>query len=295
MMRSGWLCVNKPAGMTSAHVLNRLKRAFPRGFKLGHAGTLDKFACGVLPVALGYATKTIPLIMGARKTYTFRVFWGVQTETDDPEGAVIGRSDVVPTLQNIGVALQKFRGTLLQIPPVYSALKVEGMRASDRVRKGQDVQLAAREIHIFELDVVDHADAETTFRVVCSKGTYVRALARDLAKELGTFGYVSYLRRDQVGNFLLEQSILLDFSSKIWDTYFNQIMSAIIPLRTVLDDIPAVSCTESAISRLSKGQSISVEMQDSEFVFAVDDTDVIAIGHVKDLVFYPRNVFINGV
>lgn len=295
MMHSGWLCVNKPAGMTSAHVLNRLKRAFPRGFKIGHAGTLDKFACGVLPVALGHATKTIPLIMDARKTYTFRVFWGVQTETDDPEGAVIGRSDVVPTLQNIGVTLQKFRGTLLQIPPVYSALKVEGMRASDRVRKGQDVQLAVREIHIFELDVVEHSDVETTFRVECSKGTYVRALARDLALALGTLGYVSYLRRDRVGSFSLERSISLESDFKIDYDATVKIMSAIIPIRTVLDDIPAVSCTESAISRLSKGQSISVDMQDSEFVFAVDDTDVIAIGYVKDLVFYPRNVFINGV
>jgi tRNA pseudouridine55 synthase len=294
-MHSGWLNINKPAGMTSAHVLNRLKRVFPRGFKIGHAGTLDKFACGVLPVALGHATKTIPLIMDAQKAYVFKVNWGVQTETDDPEGAVIGRSDVMPTLQNIGVTLQKFRGSILQMPPVYSALKVEGVRASDRVRKGQDVELAAREIHIYELDVVEHSETETTFRVVCSKGTYVRALARDLAAELGTLGYVSYLQRERVGSFSLDDSIFLENDFKIDYDATVKIMSAIIPIRTVLDDIPAVSCTESAILRLSKGQSISVSLQDSEFVFAVDDNDVIAIGYVKDLVFYPRNVFINGV
>lgn len=294
-MHSGWLNINKPAGMTSAHVLNRLKRVFPRGFKIGHAGTLDKFACGVLPVALGHATKTIPLIMDAQKAYVFKVNWGVQTETDDPEGAVIGRSDVMPTLQNIGVTLQKFRGSILQMPPVYSALKVEGVRASDRVRKGQDVELAAREIHIYELDVVEHSETETTFRVVCSKGTYVRALARDLAAELGTLGYVSYLQRERVGSFSLDDSIFLEKDFKIDYDATVKIMSAIIPIRTVLDDIPAVSCTESAILRLSKGQSISVSLQDSEFVFAVDDNDVIAIGYVKDLVFYPRNVFINGV
>lgn len=294
-MHSGWLNINKPAGMTSAHVLNRLKRVFPRGFKIGHAGTLDKFACGVLPVALGHATKTIPLIMDAQKAYVFKVVWGVQTETDDPEGAVIGRSDVMPTLQNIGVTLQKFRGSILQMPPVYSALKVEGMRASDRARKGQDVELAAREIHIYELDVVEHSETETTFRVVCSKGTYVRALARDLAVELGTLGYVSYLQRERVGSFSLDDSIFLENEFKIDYDATVKIMSAIIPIRTVLDDIPAVSFTESAILRLSKGQSISVSLQDSEFVFAVDDNDVIAIGYVKDLVFYPRNVFINGV
>jgi tRNA pseudouridine55 synthase len=294
-MINGWLNINKPEGVTSAHVLNRLKRAFPRKTKIGHAGTLDKFACGVLPVAIGYATKTIPMIMDAQKTYTFRVLWGVQTDTDDRDGDIIATSDVVPTLESIQVALQQFIGTLQQMPPIFSALKIDGKRASDRARKGEEVELESRQIEIFELKVVEHHHTETTLQMTCSKGTYVRALARDLAIALGTVAHVVYLRRDRVGRFLIDDAIVLEKDFKIDDNVATKIVSAIIPIRTVLDDIPAVSCTESAITRISRGQSIPVSLQDREMVFAVDETDIIATGFVKDLVFYPKNVFINGV
>jgi tRNA pseudouridine55 synthase len=294
-MISGWLNINKPEGVTSAHVLNRLKRAFPRKTKIGHAGTLDKFACGVLPVAIGYATKTIPMIMDAQKTYTFRVLWGVQTDTDDRDGDIIATSDVVPTLESIEAALQQFIGTLQQMPPIFSALKIDGKRASDRARKGEEVELESRQIEIFELKVVEHHHTETTLQMTCSKGTYVRALARDLAIALGTVAHVVYLRRDRVGRFLIDDAIVLEKDFKIDDNVATKIVSAIIPIRTVLDDIPAVSCTESAITRISRGQSIPVSLQDREMVFAVDETDIIATGFVKDLVFYPKNVFINGV
>lgn len=294
-MRSGWLCVNKPEGITSAQVLNRLKRAFPKGFKIGHAGTLDKFACGVLPVAVGHATKTIPLIMEAEKTYTFTVRWGIQTSTDDREGEIIANCSIIPDLEKISTVLQKIGPVMQQVPPTYSAIKIDGRRASDRVRKGEVVEMSPREIQIYDLQTLQHVDSETTFQVRCSKGTYVRALARDIAAMLDTVCHVIYLRRDQVGKFLLEQSILLEKDFKINDNVANEIASAIIPIRTVLDDIPAVSCMESAIARISKGQSIPVSLPDLDTVFAVDDTDVIATGFVKDLVFYPKNVFINGV
>lgn len=294
-MINGWLNINKPEGVTSAHVLNRLKRAFPRKTKIGHAGTLDKFACGVLPVAIGHATKTIPMIMDAQKVYTFKVLWGVQTDTDDRDGDVVATSDVIPVLESILVALQHFVGIIQQMPPIFSALKIDGKRASDRARKGEEVELESRQIEIFELKVIEHHHHETIFQVTCSKGTYVRALARDLAMTLGTVGHVTYLRRDRVGNFLVEGSILLEKDFKMDDNLATKMVSAIIPIRTVLDDIPAVSCTESAITRISRGQSISVSLQDQDMVFAVDETDIIATGFVKDLVFYPKNVFINGV
>ncbi|MDP3935972.1 MAG: tRNA pseudouridine(55) synthase TruB, partial [Alphaproteobacteria bacterium] len=155
-MINGWLNINKPEGVTSAHVLNRLKRAFPRKTKIGHAGTLDKFACGVLPVAIGHATKTIPMIMDAQKAYTFRILWGVQTDTDDRDGNVIATSSVVPTLESIAAVLQKFVGTIQQMPPIFSALKIDGKRASDRARKGEEVELESRQIEIFDLKVVEH-------------------------------------------------------------------------------------------------------------------------------------------
>lgn len=294
-MINGWLDINKPEGVTSAHVLNRLKRAFPKKTKIGHAGTLDKFACGVLPVAIGHATKTIPMIMDAHKTYTFTVLWGVQTDTDDRDGEVIATSDVIPAIESILSALQKFVGVIQQMPPIFSALKIDGKRASDRVRKGEEVELESRQIEIFELKVVELHHHETTFQVTCSKGTYVRALARDLAVTLGTVGHVVYLRRDRVGTFLVDKAISLEKDFKMDDNLATKMVSAIIPIRTVLDDIPAVSCTESAIARISRGQSIPVSLQDLDMVFAVDETDIIATGFVKDLVFYPKNVFINGV
>lgn len=294
-MSSGWLNVNKPEGVTSAHVLNRLKRAFPKKTKIGHAGTLDKFACGILPVAIGYATKTIPMIMDAKKAYTFRVLWGVQTDTDDRDGDVIATSKIIPTYESIMDAVQHFTGVIQQMPPIFSALKVEGKRASDRARNGEEVTLEPRQIEIFEFKILEHHDIETTFHVMCSKGTYIRALARDLAVALGTVAHVTYLRRDCVGAFKLDDAISLEKDFKMDDNLATKIVSAIIPIRTVLDDIPAVSCTESAIARIAKGQSISTDLPNQDMVFAVDDDDIIATGFVKDLVFYPKNVFINGV
>lgn len=239
--------------------------------------------------------KDNPMIMDAHKTYTFTVLWGVQTDTDDRDGEVIATSDVIPAIESILSALQKFVGVIQQMPPIFSALKIDGKRASDRARKGEDVELESRQIEIFELKVVEHHQHETTFQVMCSKGTYVRALARDLAVTLGTVGHVTYLRRDQVGTFLVGEAILLEKDFKMDHNLATKIVSAIIPIRTVLDDIPAVSCTESAITHISRGQSIPTSLQDQDMVFAVDKTDIIATGFVKDLVFYPKNVFINGV
>jgi tRNA pseudouridine55 synthase len=294
-MVNGWINLNKPEGVTSAYVLNRLKRAFPKKTRIGHAGTLDKVACGVLPVAVGAATKTIPMIMDADKTYTFTVRWGVQTDTDDRDGQVVATSIIIPARQDIEAAMKSFRGAILQTPPVFSALKVDGMRASDRVRRGETVELQPRHITIIDFQIVDHTDIETMFTVTCSKGTYVRALAKDLAAALNTLGYVTFLRRDRVGKFQLKDSILLEKELQMDDNAKVVIGSSIIPIRVVLDDIPAIPCTELAMLRISKGQSIPVSMPDADVAFAVDEQDVIATGYIKDRIFYPKNVFMNGV
>ena len=285
MVVNGWLNFNKPEGVTSAHLLNRLKRCFPKGTKLGHAGTLDKFACGVLPVAVGNATKTIPLIMNAQKTYTFTIQWGVQTDTLDREGDIVARSSIIPSEQEVRDLLPMFLGALQQIPPTFSALKMNGKRASDRARSGEVVDLVAREIHIFDFQLLQHHNTTSTFQVTCSKGTYVRALARDLAHALNTTGYVDYLRRDRVGQFFLDRTILLENDLQIDHNAKTKVASAVIPIRTVLDDIPAVSCTELAIARISKGQRTPVNLPDMDVVFAIDDTDVIATGYVNDRFF----------
>lgn len=291
---SGWLCLNKLEGVTSAQLLGRLKRYLPRKTKVGHAGTLDKWACGVLPVAIGCATKTVPMIMGAEKVYTFKVRWGQQTDTDDRDGQVIATHEKRPTKDEVISVLSKFMGEIDQVPPQYSALKVDGQRASDRVRKNEEVTLASRKIHIYDFRLCSHHDEESEFQVRCSKGTYVRSLARDLARDLGTVGHVSFLRRDQVGGFSLGASILLEKTDEIDDNATEKLASAIIPIRVVLDDIPAIPCMERDLRKLTQGQRISVAINEGEVVFMVDEADVIAIGYVKDKFFYPKNVFIKG-
>ncbi len=290
----GWVCLHKPEGITSAQLLGRLKRHLPRKTKVGHAGTLDNLACGVLPVALGNATKTVPLIMGAEKTYTFKVAWGAQTDTDDRDGQIIATSTKLPTIEEIQKITSVFVGEIQQIPPKFSALKVNGKRASDRIRNDEEVELSARAVMIYSFELLECLEAEAKFQVRCGKGTYVRALARDMAKLLGTVGHVSFLRRDRVGSFSLIESILLEKKDEIDENAKAKLTSAIIPIRTVLDDIPAVSCTDVELGKLAKGQKIPVTIDQVDTVFAVDDLDVVAIGGVKEGFFYPRNVFING-
>lgn len=295
MMLSGWINLYKPEGITSAWVLNRLKRGLPKKTKIGHAGTLDKFACGVLPVAVGFATKTVSMLMGAKKGYTFTVKWGVQTTTDDRDGDFVQEGGAIPTLENIEATLQNFRGTLQQMPPTYSALKIDGKRASDLARMNEVVALKPREIVIHALSLVEHAGETSTFYVECGKGTYVRALARDIAAALGTVCYVTFLRRDFVRNFRYTDAFFLENKDEKVYYSHNGDTSAIIPIRAVLDDIPAVSFESSDLSRISMGQSVTVNLDECETVFALNGDDVVAIGYVKDQCFYPKNVNIDGV
>jgi tRNA pseudouridine55 synthase len=249
----GWIVIDKAAGATSTQVVNAVRRLLDAA-KAGHAGTLDPLATGVLPVALGHATKTIPHLSLRPKTYWFRVRWGEARTTDDAEGKVTETSAARPDEAAIKAALARFTGTFEQVPPAFSAVKVEGERAYWLAREGKRPALAPRlvTVHRFELLSIpdpDHAE----FRVECASGTYMRGLARDLARALGTVGHIAALRRLQVGPFTEAHAITLD---KLKD--LGHIPPPIAPVETVLDDIPALAVTGDEASRLRSGQSIAL-------------------------------------
>ncbi len=250
----GWVNLNKPVGMTSTQALAAVKRAL-KPQKAGHAGTLDPLASGILPIALGEATKTVPYVQDSIKTYNFTVTWGEQRSTDDAEGHAIATSDKRPARADIEKILPAFTGDIEQIPPQFSAIKVDGNRAYDLARDGEEVELKPRHVYIETLEIVSHSDAETAFRCVCGKGTYVRSLARDMGLKLGCFGYISRLERASVGPFTLENAISLDiFQNPEHNLTPEQVL---LPLQTALDDIPVLALREQEAARLKNGNVLS--------------------------------------
>ena len=251
---SGWVNLNKPYGMTSTQAIGKLRRLL-NCQKIGHAGTLDPLATGVLPIAIGEATKTIPFVQDDIKVYRFTVTWGESRDTDDMEGQVLETSDNRPNKEQIEAELSNFTGEVEQIPPLFSAIKVNGQRAYDMARKGEIPDLKSRIVKIDELTLLESRDNEADFEMVCGKGTYVRSLARDLAESLNTKGYVSALRRDQVGGYHLDDAILLD---KIEDMdYVAARSECLLPLQTALDDIPALDLKGDETARIRNGQALS--------------------------------------
>ncbi|MGQ0677782.1 MAG: tRNA pseudouridine(55) synthase TruB [Rhodospirillales bacterium] len=249
----GWIVIDKPMGMTSTQVVGAVRRLL-NAAKAGHAGTLDPMATGVLPIALGQATKTIPHLSLRPKTYWFRLRWGEARATDDAEGALTGTSPLRPDRAAILAALPRFTGRIDQAPPAFSAVKVKGERAYDLARGGEAVELAPRGVTVHRIELLampdrDHAE----FRVECGAGVYMRGLARDLAKALGTLGHVAALRRLQVGPFKEAGAITLDKLREL-----GHIPPPITPVETVLDDIPALAVTGAEASRLRSGQSIAL-------------------------------------
>lgn len=253
----GWIVLDKPLGLSSARGVAAVKRilrtaGYPKT-RIGHGGTLDPLATGVLPIALGEATKLAGRMLDAVKGYAFTVRWGEATATDDAEGEVVAVSDVRPTRDAILAALPAFIGAIVQIPPAYSALKVDGERAYKRARAGETVVLAPRRLTILALDLVDAGQAHASFTVTCSKGTYVRSLARDLALALGTVGHVSALRRTRAGPFVIEQANSLDIWAGLLQSNPEQ---AILPLTAGLDDIPALAVLPEAAAALRQGRTL---------------------------------------
>jgi tRNA pseudouridine55 synthase len=253
----GWLIVDKPQGLTSTDVVNRVRRWFDAQ-KAGHGGTLDPLATGLLPIAFGAATKTVPYIMDGTKLYRFTLRLGEARDTDDADGQVTGTSPVRPTDDQLRAALPGFTGDIMQVPPVFSAIKVAGERAYDMAREGRAPVLEARPARVDRFELVERPDAETAvFEVQSGKGVYMRSLARDLAAACGSLGHVAALRRLRVGPFTEAQAIPLDKLQRAEDTPPTS-PDFLLPVATALADIPALAVTEAEAFGLSNGQAISL-------------------------------------
>ncbi len=252
---TGWINLDKPVGVTSTDMVTAVKRAL-NAAKAGHAGTLDPLATGILPIALGEATKTLYYVTDTMKAYTFTITWGEQRDTDDLEGKVIATSNNRPTDAQITASLPDFIGHIMQTPPQYSAIKINGERAYDLARAGQVVEIAAREIYIETLTLVSTTPDTATLSCTCGKGTYVRSIARDLAEKLGTKGYISALRRTRVGCFAEKNAISLDnLREKLAQTPYQEI---VLPLGQALDDIPALQLNQTEAARISSGNPVDL-------------------------------------
>ena len=253
----GWLIIDKPPGLTSTDVVNRVRRAFDAQ-KAGHGGTLDPLATGVLPIAFGAATKTVPYVMDGTKLYRFTLRFGEARDTDDADGQVIATSAVRPSDAQIAAALPPFRGDIMQVPPTFSAVKVAGERAYDMAREGRAPLLEARPARVDRFDLIGRPDADTAvFEVESGKGVYMRSLARDLAVACGTLGHVAALRRLRVGPFTDAQAIALDKLAGP-DHTARASPDLLLPVATALADIPALALTEAEAAGLQHGQAISL-------------------------------------
>ena len=254
---NGWLVVDKPPGMTSTDVVNRVRRGFDAQ-KAGHGGTLDPLATGVLPVAFGHATKTVPYVMDGTKLYRFTLRLGDARDTDDADGQTVATSDARPTDAQIAAALPTFLGDIMQVPPAYSAIKVAGERAYDMAREGRAPVLEPRPARVDRFTLVERPDADTAiFEVQSGKGVYMRSLARDLAQACGTLGHVAVLRRLRVGPFTESQAISLDKCVAGADNAPAS-PNLLLPVATALADIPALALTEAEVFGLSNGQAINL-------------------------------------
>ncbi len=294
----GWIVLDKPVGMTSTHAVSVVKRLFSAK-RAGHAGTLDPLASGCLPIALGEATKTVPFVMDGRKAYTFTVRWGEERDTDDAEGRVAASSDQRPTPDAIRALLPEFTGTIGQVPPRFSAIKIDGERAYDLARDGEHVELAERPVVIHRLELAgipgpDHA----VLTAECGKGTYVRAIARDMGRKLGCFGHVCALRRVSVGPFAENTMILLAQLEALCQKAAageGSLADALRPVETALDDIPALAISRADAARLQRGQAVLLRGRDAPIfrgtVYVTASGQLIALAEVDRGEIVPKRVF----
>ena len=254
---SGWVIIDKPIGKTSAQVVNDVRRAL-NAQKAGHAGTLDPLASGVLPIALGEATKTISFAMDSLKDYQFDISWGEERDTQDSEGQVVAESNLRPTEEQIITALPSFLGYIDQVPPIFSAIKINGRRSYDLARNQENVILEPRKVFVESFSLINIKDeGSATFMVTSGKGTYIRALARDLAAKLGTCGHISSLRRLKVGSFSENDAISLDYLETLAHSPAN--FTKLLPVEVALDGIPAMPLSGDQAYRMRNGQSVPLE------------------------------------
>ncbi len=294
----GWLNLDKPVGISSLAAVQAVRRATGAA-KAGHAGTLDPFASGVLPVALGEATKTQRCVQGAAKTYEFTVRWGERRTTDDPEGEILDTSAHRPGAPEIAAAVGEFTGEITQVPPVFSAVKVAGRRAYDLARAGEKVELAPRVVRVDSFALIDQPDDDhARFRVICGKGTYMRALARDLAQRLGTCGYLAALRRTRVGGFRSADAISLEKLTRLAHRAAADL--PLVPIAAALDGIPAFAVTDEEARRLRSGQAVPMlrpedrrRMQDlgaDDVMLAIAASTPVALARVEGIQIKPVRV-----
>jgi len=290
----GWLVLDKQSGMTSTQAVGKVKHQF-EAQKAGHAGTLDPLATGVLPIALGEATKTVPYVVEGEKRYRFTVRFGAETDTDDAEGCVVRTCETMPAPPAIEAMLPRFTGEIEQVPPRFSAIKVEGARAYDLARNGEDVQLQPRAVYIEDLRLVEMPDTATAvFEAACGKGTYVRALARDLGRALACFGHVIALRRTQVGPFTEEAALSLDVLEAAAQA--GEALAAYLqPVEAALSDIPSVGVSPADAASLARGQAILIRGRDAPVMsgaaFAHFKGRILALGELEKGSFRPTRVF----
>ena len=286
----GWVVLDKAIGVGSTPMVGKIRWLF-QAQKAGHAGTLDPLASGILPIALGEATKTVPFMMEAEKSYIFEITWGETRSTQDAEGEVTATSDVRPLKVDILAALPEFTGLIEQVPPKFSAIKLDGKRAYDLARSGEAVEIKSRPVRVDRFDLTDMTENMARFEVDCGKGTYIRSLARDLAAALGACGYVSVLRRTRVGPFSLKQSITLDELEKMCDR--ARVSGALLSVTTALDDIPVLAVTEQDAVDLKHGRGIPAppDILKCEYIRAEKDGVLIALCHAREGLWLPKRVF----
>lgn len=290
----GWLLLDKPVGMTSTLAVAVIKRIFSAR-KAGHAGTLDPLASGVLPVALGEATKTVPFVMEGRKAYRFTARWGLETDTDDAEGKVTGESPARPSAEAVRAALARFTGSIVQVPPRFSAIKIQGERAYDLARDGEVVELSARPVEIHRLALVAVPDPDhAVFEAECGKGTYVRALARDMGRALGTLGHVTALRRTAVGPFAEADTVTLAALEQAAGEPAGA-KRHLRPVAAGLQELPALAVSRADAARLAQGQPVLLRGRDAPvmegFVAVSTQGDLIALAEIELGELHPRRIF----
>lgn len=298
---SGWVILDKPAGLGSTDAVARIKWLF-QAEKAGHAGTLDPLASGMLPVALGEATKTVPYVQDGAKVYRFAVGWGEERTTDDLEGSAVRTSEDRPDEAAIRALLPRYTGVIMQVPPQFSAIKIAGERAYDVARGGGTVEISPREIEIGRFDIVDASDpGRTVFEVECGKGTYVRSLARDMGRDLGCFGHIAALRREAVAPFEADDLVTLaELEAAAGATEgeergFARLDALLLDPAAALEDLPQIALTDDAAQKIRLGNAVIVRGRDApanaEEACATSHGRLIAIGAVEAGIFKPRRVF----
>jgi tRNA pseudouridine55 synthase len=292
----GWLVLDKPPNMTSTQAVGAVRRAF-NAQKAGHSGTLDPLATGILPIALGEATKTVSFAVAGEKAYRFTVRWGAETDTDDAEGVIVQTSDKRPSRDDIEALLPRFRGQIMQVPPAYSAIKVDGARAYDLSREGETVVLEARPVVIEDLVHVEMPDAETSvFEARCGKGTYVRSLARDIGRAIGCYGHVIALRRTRVGPFDETIAVSLDALSAAADSGNPEELAQLLqPVDAALAEIPELAVSQTDAASLARGQAVLIRGRDAPILsgpaYATSKGRLIALGELEKGALHPTRVF----